>query len=260
MKLRDILTPSLRRLREQLGQPKEHKGLVEACRADDSDFCREVVASGQLTKEQMEHAAMKYRLGKSKSGKCIFWMIDEQGQVRDGHVGDGWVSVMMKAREPKLLRDWHADHCLFGLHLLGSEELRIKNEESILNEERRMKNEESRPAVCVVESERSAVILSELFPDCIWLATVYAVNANVFSLRCLRGREATLFPSTDETMDNYLSWCELADEAQRKYGLHITVSDILEQHATAEQRERKIDIADYIFATLNNKYQITNNK
>lgn len=226
MNLKEILTPSLRLLREQLGLPKEHKSLVEACRADDSDFCSEVVTSGRLTEEQMAHAAMRYRLGKSKSGKCIFWMIDRQGRVRDGHVGDDWVSVMMKAREPRLLRDWHAGHCLFGEHLLGNEEL---------------------AAVCVVEHERTAVILSELFPNCIWLATVYAMNANVFSLRCLQDREAVLFPSTDETMDSYLSWCELADEAQRRYGLCITVSPVLEQRATAEQRQRKIDLAGYLF-------------
>ena len=38
--------------------------------------------------------------------------------MHDGHIGNSWVSVMMKAREPKLLRDWHVEHCLFGLHLI----------------------------------------------------------------------------------------------------------------------------------------------
>ena len=35
----------------------------------------------------MAHAAERYRLGKSKKGKPIFWMIDERGIVRDGRIG-----------------------------------------------------------------------------------------------------------------------------------------------------------------------------
>ena len=92
------------------------------------------------------------------------------------------------------------------------------------------------------------MIFSELFPDRIWLATVYPMNFNVFSFEPLRGHRVTLFPHTDETMNSYMCWLELADEAQRKYGLHVTVSDLLEQQATAEQKAAKIDLVDFLFA------------
>ena len=36
---------------------------------DDSDFCHTAVEREWLTKEQMTHAAMHYRLGRSRSGK-----------------------------------------------------------------------------------------------------------------------------------------------------------------------------------------------
>ena len=191
----------------------------------DSDFCREVISRGWLTEQQMAHAAERYRLGKSKSGRCIFWMIDETGIVRDGHIGDCWASLMLKGRAPKLLSWWHADHCLFGLNLLC--------------------HTENAP-VCVVEKEASAVVLSELFPQYLWLATVYPMNFNVCSFEPLQGHDVTLFPSTDETMDNYLAWCELADQARRVYGLHIVVQDVLEQHATPAQKAARIDLLDFI--------------
>ena len=46
----------------------------------DSDFCYTAVESGWLTAEQMTHAAMHYKLGRSRSGRTIFWMIDEWGK------------------------------------------------------------------------------------------------------------------------------------------------------------------------------------
>lgn len=200
--------------------------------ADDSDFCHEVVSKGWLTWEQMAHAARRYQLGKSKSGRCIFWMIDELGIVRDGHIGDSWASLMLKARAPKLLGWWYASHCLYGLHLLNHDESKGSWEHT---------------PVCVVEKEASAVVLSELFPQYVWLATVYPMNFNVHSFEPLQSHDVTLFPPTDETMDTYLAWEELAYQAQRAYGLHVTVSDILEQHATPAQKAAKSDLANYIF-------------
>ena len=165
MRISEILTPSFRTLRNltQKSQ-KSQKSIVELCRSNDSDFCREVVARGWLTEEQMAHAVERYRLGRSRSGRCIFWMIDEMGRLYDGHIGDTWVSTMLKAREPELLKDWHTEHCLLGLHQLKNEKIKeLKNKTS----------------VAVVESERSAVILSEVLPEYIWMASVYPMNLNV---------------------------------------------------------------------------------
>ena len=40
---------------------------------------------------------------------------------------------------------------------------------------------------------------------------------------------------------------EVADQARRKYHLDITVSSLLEDHATPDQKQRCIDLVDYIF-------------
>lgn len=220
MKLKDIKNPPLR-------VTGKCYSVVEECRANDSDFCREVVERGWLTEEQMAHAAERYRLGKSKSGRCIFWMIDDLGRMQDGHIGDTWVSVMLKAREPQLLSNWYVTHCLFGQQLLS------------------MGNEHA--PVCVVEKEGSAVILSELFPECIWLATVYPANLNVFVFECLQGREVMLFPPTDETMTTFVAWMEVADEVRRRYHICISVNDILEENTTAEQKAKGVDLVGFLF-------------
>lgn len=217
-KLKDILSPSFKNFR------KPHLPMIQP--TADSDFCQEVVARGWLTVEQMEHAAMRYRLGRSRSDKTIFWMIDDMMKVRDGRIGDRWVSQMLKAREPKLLQGVHTDHCLYGLHLLHSQ----------------------KKTIAIVQSVRSCIVLSERFPEYLWMATGYLANLNERLFLPLKGHHVVCFPATDPTGDTYLLWLSVATEA-RKYGIDITVSRFLEDHASDEQKAREIDLVDYIFDT-----------
>ena len=219
MKLKDILSPSFKDYLKAIA-PMVVVGW-------DSDLCQEVVSNGWLSEEQMRHAAERYRLGKSKSGKTIYWMIDEMNQVRDGHLGDTWVSSLLKAREPKLLQSWHPGHCLFGLHLLTVVE--------------------NKP-ICVVESEASAVVLSELFPESIWMAYAYPANMTVDLLEPLQGCIITIYPQTDPNMEIYLSFLDFADTVRRVYpSMDISVENILEENATEEQKQRNIDLVDFLF-------------
>ena len=52
----------------------------------ESVFCKAVVKCGYLTEEQMQRAAERYRLGRSRDGGVIFWQIDEEGRTRDGKI------------------------------------------------------------------------------------------------------------------------------------------------------------------------------
>lgn len=223
MKLSEIPCLSFKALRRQLGLAADHRPMVEP--TADSDFCHLIAAKGWLTEEQTTHAAMHYRLGRSKSGRTIFWMIDEWGIVRDGRIGEAWASEMLRRRAPGLLHDFHPSHCLFGQHLLFLEPDR---------------------EICVVESEQSAVILSELMPDHIWLATMYPVNLNVQSFESLQYRSVMLYPKTDPVGDYYLAWLELADQAQRLYDINLSVSPLLEDHASPAQKEQRIDLVDFL--------------
>jgi len=234
MKLSELCPHSFKRLSPRTGQEHPGRSIIELCRSDDSGFCRETVALGRLTGAQMARAAGRYRLGSSRSGKAIFWMIDELGICRDGHVdgsGSGsqaWVSGMLRRREPGLLSFWHPDHCLFGLHLL---------------------DESPDASIAVVQDERSAVILSELYPGMLWMATAYPANLTERVLAPLAGHRVVLFPPADADGGTYLVWLETAGQARRRYGLYIDVSPFLEDHASPGQKDRGIDLAGYILET-----------
>ena len=201
MKISDVLTPSMALFRKQPLKP-----LTELMQSDDSDTCRDIVANGWLTQEQMKHAAGRYRLGR-----------------RDGHVGDAWASALMKATG-QLPEWWNPSHCFFGQHLLFSAR-----------------------GIGIVESERSALILSELYPSLLWLASSYPANLTEEHFQPLQGHAVTLFPRTDPFGNTYTAYLELADQMRRSLGLDIRVSAILEDHAAPGQKQRQIDIVDFYF-------------
>ena len=243
-----------------------HTNIIETCRSDDSDFCRAVVAKGLLSEEQMHRAAERYQLGRSRSGKTIYWLIDERGIVRNGHIGDSWVSVMLQHRFPELAQYIRPKHCLFGLHLLDHTDrdafkchtdltdhtdmntgsMQVKEQEAP-ESVRSMRSVCESKTICVVERESSAVILSELFPDHVWLAVPASVSFTVDMLEPLRHRKVIVYPSTDDTMSNYVAWLELADMARSLYHLDISVSRLLEDRATEEQKAQRIDLVDFLF-------------
>jgi len=165
-------------------------------------------------------------------------MIDELGRVHDGRIGDSWVSMMLRSRKPELLRYWQSSHCLFGLHLMN-DTLRYDTERSSY-ETLRYEN------VGVVEREESAVILSEVLPEQVWMATGRKADFTTDMLLPLRGHPIMVFPPTDPTMSNFVFWLEMADQARRQYHLDIEVNPLLEDNASAEQKGREIDIAEFV--------------
>jgi len=199
--------------------------MVDACRADDFDFFQPFIDAGRLTEERMHRAAARYHLGKTRSGKPLFWMINERQEPLDAHIAsDGWISTALKARQP-LLHAWCPVHCLFGLHLLTSGN--------------------SIP-IAIVESEASAVVLSELFPDVLWMAYATVEHLDVALFAPLQGRTVTLYPNTDPSFSTYLFFHDLADGIRERYDIHINVASILEDHATEEQKSRCIDLLDFL--------------
>ena len=196
--------------------------MVEACKASEFDFLQVLIGQGVITTEQALHAAECYRLGKTKTGRTIFWMIDDMMTPLDAHIGDGWLSQMLKVRE-ELLAYWTVKHCLFGLHLVDG----------------------SKP-IGIVESEASAVVLSELFPETVWMAYATTLHLCPELFAPLAGRRVTIYPRTDPSLSTFLFFEDLVDLIRRQYDIDITVDPILENHATADQKERCIDILEFL--------------
>lgn len=259
----------------------------------DNQFCEAVVRAGFLTREQMLHAAARYCIGSSKRGGVIFWQIDHEGRVHDGKVmyylpdchrnkdkeaHPTWVSAILARREAALARVMHLEpitsdhatsHCFFGEHLLSIDkdqqltayclQLTKKGQPlttSPLPEEGMGEAGQLSPIIAIVEAEKSAFILSELYPQYIWMASGGLGEVQPDKFHPLRGRNVVMFPDTDPDGIAFRRWSEAADLVMHQLFWEdsppIRVSPLLEQHATAEQKQRKIDIVDFLFETGNN--------
>ena len=137
----------------------------------------------------------EYRLGVTRDGAVIFWQIDRENKVRTGKVmqynpGDGYRikggetsavnrihSILKKQRVPA--DEWRLSQCLFGEHLLNVYHDKV---------------------AVLVESGKSAVIGSALFPGYVWLAAGGKKQMREEKLRVLTGRTVLLFPDTGNSM------------------------------------------------------------
>ena len=242
MKMEEVFTHTFKALRRQIEAHKAAgRRLWQQRQGTSSEFCRALVDCGYLTVGQMQRAAQRYRLGASRDGGVIFWQIDEWDQLRDGKImhyrpdchrdhdrKPTWATYLLR-KSGQLPKDWNNDHCLFGLHLL-TEDGRCKKE----------------AVVAVVEAEKTAVIMSEVKPDYLWMATGGKTELNVAKLKPLEDYRVILFPDTDEDGQTYRDWYDVAEAASDVFGHPVSVSSILEQHATPAQKAAKIDLADLL--------------
>ena len=273
MTMSEIFCNTFKALRHELGHDRlrDTRPMWQRRLSADSDFCRAMVGCGYLTREQMLRAVQRYRLGRSRDGGVIFWQIDQLGQIFDGKImhyrPDGhrdhqrkpyWVSSALKRHylkdEEQQAIEIPSQHCLFGTHLLSEEfldepsgkaERRVKSEE-FLCKQSVLKKRLAAPVV-VVEAEKTAVILSEVYPEYLWLAAGGLYELTAAKLFPLRGHRIILFPDTDTDGKAFSTWYRVTLEAQRLLGQTIHLSPLLEQKATPDQKRRKIDLVDYIF-------------
>lgn len=194
---------------------------------------------------------LRYALGVTKDGSVIYWQIDEKGKVRSGKImqydwnghrdkskDEGkttWVHSIMKEQHT-LPADWQLTQCLFGAHLLHP---------TYMNDGK---------VIGFVESEKSAIYCSLAYPQYVWVACGgFGQEKAGDKHKVLIGRKVIMFPDAHPEGRFYKKWCEIADE-WRKEGIDVTVSDLLEQKATAEEKAAKIDIADWIEADFRAVY------
>lgn len=247
MKIDEVFCNTFKAMSKELrfDHAKDTRPLWQRRLSTASAFCRALVACGYLSEEQMQRAAQRYRLGASRDGGVIFWQIDEHGVLHDGKImhyrpdchrdhdhNPLWVSYLLR-RNGQLPEDWKSEHCLFGLH-----QLKTPPSQGGVG---------GGSTIAVVESEKTAVIMSEVKPEYTWLATGGKTELNVAKLKPLAGHRVILFPDTDETGDTYRDWYDVAETVTDIFGHPFTVSSILEQQATKEQKAAKIDIVDLLF-------------
>lgn len=167
------------------------------------------------------------------TGRVIWWQIDREGVVRAGKVmsyrpdghrdkSDQW-GVTWSHKHPQLKHLFNGEElqqCLFGEHLL--------------------KSNPNKP-VALVESEKTAVIMSRLIPEYVWLATggSQGIKSNE-RLVPLVGRKVLLVPDNGQ----YYAWKRAAEQ----YGWDIWEG--LENYAPFEGADI-LDIVEHTKLEIN---------
>lgn len=206
-------------------------------------------------REKALELAQLYKLGTSKRWRnagglaVVFWQIDKEGNVRQAKVmaynpttgrrlkdddkaermgKDGkYFQDIGKGSKVAFLgkslagKDANLQQCFFGEHLLS---------------------QESKKPVCLVESEKTAVIMAGIQPAAVWIATGGKNGARWTEravYQALEGRTVTVYPD----LGAYEDWRERAKILATV--CEARTSDLLERKATGEDRQAGFDIADY---------------
>ena len=199
-----------------------------------------------FSETEVKCAIEKYLIGTSERwiGATIFWQIDNLNRIHAGKIlqykistgkrikdvnGKGlidWVHSILK-RQKKIF-EFNFTQCLFGLHLITETNLKT---------------------IALVESEKTAIIMSIFKPEYIWLSTGGKSGLKYEFLKPLKEYNIVAFPDKSE----YSDWFNKASQLV-KFGFKIIVDDWLENQT---EFEAGTDLADVLISL---KEKLTSNK
>ncbi|WP_300441353.1 DUF6371 domain-containing protein [Christiangramia sp.] len=161
----------------------------------------------------------------------MFWQIDDKERIHAckimlynasngkrikapyNHIN--WLHKVIKAK------DFNLNQCLFGLHQVI---------------------EDKTKPIAIVESEKTAIIMSLVMPGFLWMATGAKQNLKLNFFKPINKRKLILYPDKGE----FLNWKEKAKKINQ-YGYSIQVSDFLENKEVINGS----DLADYYLQKSN---------
>ena len=186
-----------------------------------------------FSKDEVFKATQNYMITGTNhfwSNSTAFWQIDDKEKIHackimqyDRFTGKrikepynhiNWLHNAVK--EP----DFNLCQCLFGLHRI---------------------TEDYQKTIAIVESEKTAIIMSLFIPDYIWIATGSKQNLKFDLLKPIKKRNIVLFPDKGE----YVNWLNKATELNG-FGFKIAVSELIEQ----TEFGNGFDLADYYLSSL----------
>lgn len=209
----------------------------KSAKNDNNNFVK--FLNSKFDSNKVNEVIKTYSIGRSKhwNGATIFWQIDLLSRVRYGKVMLYDAVTGKRVKKPfnhftnihtlLKLKDFNYKQCLFGLHLLSA----------------------NKKPIAVVESEKTAVIMSLVDDSYLWLATGGKGNFKYDILEPLAGKKVIAFPDTGETL-----WNEIANRLNDT-GFNIEVSDVLE----GEGYPTGFDLADVVLQQMeNNQKELSN--
>jgi hypothetical protein len=167
------------------------------------------------SENEVRTSSGKYQIGTSNqfNSSTVFWQMDHTGNIRSGKIMayDITTGKRQKNKDGKALIHWvhsvlkipnyNLKQCLFGLHLLNDN---VKQ-------------------VAIVESEKTAIIMSIEFPNYTWMSTGSLQGFKYEYLAPLKGTAIIGFPDKG----GYAQWQKTANILNRK-GFEIEISKLLE--------------------------------
>ena len=221
---------------------KIDKKIMLATLGNDSYFME--FLRSRFPEQWVDRVRNDYMICGDKNKRVIFWQIDEYLRLRTGKImaydpitgkrlkEDNlkiknynlkiqpltWVHSELKKAEI-LDKDWQLTQCLFGLHLI--------------------RKYPEKP-VFVVESEKTAVIMSILKPKYLWLATGGLSLLSWEKIWAIRDRQIRLFPD----LGCFEKWESKAKEIEQKIGVKMVVDDFVERYQHHYNLKQGDDLAD----------------
>jgi len=173
----------------------------------------------------------RYFIGTSKywPGATIFWQIDVSGKIRTGKIMLYNPATGKRVKEPR-------QHIHWVHKIISPEDFNLK--QSLFGEH--LINSDPEKPIAIVESEKTAIIASVYLPEFVWVAAGSLTNLSLERCEGLKGRTIVLFPD----VNGYERWKEKATQLS-SIG-RVSVSDLLERKATDDERQRGLDLADYL--------------
>ena len=180
-------------------------------------------------KDKVDEVLRLYRTGSTSDGWIVYWQLDLHGRARtgkmmaygpDGHRLKGKNIPSFNWVHAKEGLEQLADQCLFGEHrLMGWED-----------------------TIALVESEKTALIMTIRYPNILWLATGGKKGFIHERLWPICGREVFVLPDAD-ALDE---WMAKAEVLNREHGYRFIIHEDYVRRCTPEARARKMDIADML--------------
>jgi hypothetical protein len=226
---------------------------------DENVFINNLLEGGAypLDVEDVERVIEMYFIGTVQEGfrrgAVTFPYIDRAGLVRavqvkefgaDNHtVGTGFIHTMIERRlkdseqpVPEWLKAYLRNEgkvtCLFGEHLL---------------------DQYSTNPIALVEAPKTAIYATLYFgfpdsPDSLlWLAVYNLHSLTVDKCKALGGRDIILFPDLSSEGKAFKLWSSRAADIRKAMpGTRVMVSNLLEVHASEQQRHNGCDLADFL--------------
>ena len=245
----DLTLPNVVNLTRNVGTPSTiPHSYVEKSQQEYEVNSFYIFLSGLYNEQDILRVFSLYKVGTSKKwdGATVFWQISIENQVRTAKVIKYNANTGKRIKQPHPLMTWahkllnlkefNLKQVLFGEHLLPQ----FPNQ-----------------TICIVESEKTAIIMAIKHPKYLWLATGGVQEFKAEKIKVLLGRNVVVFPDTDF----HKEWSEKAKSISKQINLNLVVSDYLINCTISLNQSKGYDLADLKQINLDcaNLVQLKNN-